>query len=147
MRAALVLLLLATAAPIAGAVALLESGPGRAVVQVDGNATIHGDGEVRFAPPGATLGPWLPAQGLALGAGGCERGLCGLVVVEVRGAEAVVVEATSGVLIAPAPEAGATEAAVAPASAPFVPVPQAQRPAPAGLLVALAAVALAAVRR
>lgn len=149
MRLALVLLVATLVAPGASAVALLESSPGRALVQVAGNATLVGPGEARAAPVGEPLGPWLPARSLPLGPGGCERGLCGLVVIEVRGGEAMVIEGTSGVLVSSAPASVEATAIPSEGSAPFVPVPEAEalRPAPLAWAVVVAAFALATLRR
>lgn len=112
---------------------------------MEGDATAHGDGEVRFAPPGVALGAWRSAAGASLGPGGCERGLCGLVVVESRGAETVVLEGTSGVLLRPAPGTGSADAG-APAALPVPwPVPEDEKPSPLALVATLAALALAAL--
>lgn len=145
MRALLALTVLVAAAPAVDAVALLESSPGRALVQVDGDALVHGDGEARVAPAGVPMGAWARADALPLGRGSCERGLCGLVVVEVRGGDAVVVEGTSGVLVKAVP--GEIAPAAEPAGPAFIPVPGPERAVPAGPLAALAAFALAACRR
>ena len=136
-------------APAACAAALLEDEPGRAVVQAGPGARLVAEAgaEVRFAPPGEVLGNWsaTPPEGVPLGEGGCENGLCGLHVVEVRAGEARVVEGRAGVLLRPA-EAAAAAPAVADAPEEARPPPGragARLPVP-GFATAAAAAALGA---
>lgn len=129
-------------APAASAAALLEAAPGRALVAVGGDARLVAAPEVRarVGAVGEAWSRWAPADGIPLGPGGCEAGLCGLVRVEVRGGEAFVVEGRTGVLV-PAPEevvrAAASPDAAVPPSAPR-PVPSPSPSLPLALALALA---------